>query len=78
MYFRRATACRIDPLCRRSSIAVAAGCVPPWLLAQVDDPDWRSSCLGMIDKVRPYGWVRDDGAVRAHIVPAFAGKSGIA
>jgi len=33
------------------------------------DPGWQEGFANMLDYARLHGWVRDDGAVRAHVEP---------
>ncbi|HXQ50928.1 MAG TPA: hypothetical protein VN802_07535 [Stellaceae bacterium] len=37
---------------------------------QTQPAEWQAAFDKMVDSVRKYGWVRDDGAVRAHVEAA--------
>src|SRR5579863_5802249 len=36
-------------------------------LKRSQSPEWSASFDKMVDSVRRFGWVRDDGTVRAHV-----------
>jgi hypothetical protein len=41
--------------------------VNPAALKRSQSPEWVASFDKMVESVRRFGWVRDDGTVRAHI-----------